>query len=333
MRRNAMKLPRRKFFRLAAGVTALPALPRIARAQIYPTRPIRVIIPFPPGGSYDAIGRPWADRMKALLGTVVVENQGGASGTLGAATVARAQPDGHTLLLAGSGQLGVYKVMATRPAYDPINDLRPITVAAVTCYAIAVHPSVPAKNLMELVAYAKTNPRKLSFGSAGAGGMNHLSGELFKTLTKTDIQHVPYRGAGPAIADALSGQIPIVVPATNGQLIEFHRSGKLRVLAVASPNRLIGAPEIPTGIEAGVPDWIVQNYIALVAPAGTPETIVERLNEATRIAFADEKLQQQFIASGFEPPPDRSPDVVRRWVDEEIVRWTPIVKALGLTLD
>jgi tripartite-type tricarboxylate transporter receptor subunit TctC len=328
-----MKLPRRQFLYLVAGASVLPALPRVARAQTYPTRPIRLIIPFPPGGSYDAIGRPWADRMKASLGTVVVENQGGASGTLGAAAVARSQPDGHTLLLAGSGQLGVYKVMANRPTYDPIKDLRPITVAAVTCYAIAVHPSVPARNLVELVAYAKTNPGKLSFGSAGAGGMNHLSGELFKTLTKTDIQHVPYRGAGPAIADALSGQIPIVVPATNGQLIEFHRSGKLRVLAVASPQRLIGAPEIPTGIEAGVPGWIVQNYIALVAPTGTPETIVERLHETTRMAFADEKLQQQFIASGFEPPSDRSPDAVRRWVDEEIARWSPIVKALGLTLD
>jgi tripartite-type tricarboxylate transporter receptor subunit TctC len=328
-----MKLPRRTFLRLTAGAYALPAVSRVVRAQTYPTRPIRLIIPFPPGGSYDAIGRPWADKMKGLLGTVVVENQGGASGTLGAAMVARAQPDGHTLLLAGSGQLGVYKVMANRPTYDPIKDLRPITVAAVTCYAIAVHPAVPVSNLSELVAYAKNNPGKLSFGSAGAGGMNHLAGELFKNLTKADIQHVPYRGAGPAIADAISGQIPIVVPATNGQLIEFHRTGKLRVLAVASHQRLIGAPEIPTGIEAGVPGWIVQNYIALVAPAGTPETMVERLNEATRTAFADDKLQQQFIASGFEPPPDRSPDVVRRWVNEEIARWTPIVKALGLTLD
>ena len=186
-----MKLPRRTFLHLAASAAALPAASRFSRAQAYPSRPIRLIIPFPPGGSYDAIGRPWADRMKASLGTVVVENQGGASGTLGAAAVARAQPDGHTLLLAGSGQLGVYKVMASRPTYDPIKHLRPITVAAVTCYAIAVHPSVPARNLVELVAYAKTNPGKLSFGSAGAGGMNHLSGELFKTLTKTDISTYP----------------------------------------------------------------------------------------------------------------------------------------------
>jgi len=227
----------------------------------------------------------------------------------------------------------VYKVVASRPMYDPLKDLQPITVAAVTCYAIAVHPSVPARNLVELVAYLKANPRKLSFGSAGAGTLNHLTGELFKTLTKTEIQHVPYRGAGPAIADALSGQIPIVIAATNAQLIEFHRTGKLRVLAVASPERLIGAPEIPTGIEAGVPGLIVQNYITLVAPAGTPQVIVDRLSAATRTALADENLQQQFIASGFEPPPDRSPEAVRRWVEEEISRWMPIVKAIELTLD
>jgi tripartite-type tricarboxylate transporter receptor subunit TctC len=146
-----MKRPhRRQFLHLAASAAALPALPRIGCAQAYPTRPIRLIIPFPPGGSYDAIGRPWADRMKALLGTVVVENQGGASGTLGAAMVARAQPDGHTLLLAGSGQLGMYKVMANRPTYDPIKDLRPITVAAVTCYAIAVHLRYPPKTSWSL---------------------------------------------------------------------------------------------------------------------------------------------------------------------------------------
>src|SRR5215510_14813710 len=134
-----MKLPRRNLLHLAVGVAALSAGSGIAWPESYPSRPIRLVIPFPPGGSYDAIGRPWADRMKALLGTVIVENQGGASGTLGAAMVARAQPDGHTLLLAGAGQLGMYKVMANRPTYDPIKDLRPITVAAVTCYAIAVH--------------------------------------------------------------------------------------------------------------------------------------------------------------------------------------------------
>ena len=328
------QLRRREFIAALGGAAAVPAVSRVGWAQTYPMRPIRLLIPFPPGGSFDAIGRPWADKMKALLGTVVVENQGGAGGTLAAAAVVRAQPDGYTLLLAGSAHLGLYKITTSRPMYDPIKDLQPITVVAVTCYAIAVNPSVPAQTLNELVAYAKANPGKLSYGSAGAGSVNHLTGELLKSLIgNPEIQHVPYRGAGPAIADAISGQIPIVIPATNGQLIEFHRTGKLRVLAVASPQRLIGAAEIPTAIEAGVPGLVVQNYISLVAPTGTPQAIVERLGEATRTGLADEKLQQQFIASGFEPPRDRSPETVRRWVEEEIARWTPIVKAIGLKLD
>src|SRR5262249_53287029 len=157
-------------------------------------------------------------------------------------TVVRAQPDGYTLLLAGAGQLGLYAITTNRPLYDPNKDLQPITVVAVTCYAIAVHPSVPAQNLKELAAHSKANPRKLSYGTAGVGSPNHLTGELFKSLTGANVVHVPYRGAGPAIVDAISGQIPIVIPAMNGQLIELHRTGKLRILAVATPERLIGAP-------------------------------------------------------------------------------------------
>jgi tripartite-type tricarboxylate transporter receptor subunit TctC len=328
-----MPLARRQILRLAAGGAALAAMPRMVGAQAYPARPIRLLIPFPPGGSFDAIGRPWADKMKTLLGTVVVENQGGAGGAIAAAAVARAQPDGHTLLLAGAGQLGLYKVTSSRPLYDPIRDLQPIVVTAVTCYAIAVHPSVPAQTLAELVTYAKANPGKLSYGTAGVGTPNHLTGELFKALTGAEVVHVPYRGAGPAIADAISGQIPMVIPATNGQLIEFHRTGTLRILAVATPERLIGASEIPTAAEAGVPGLLTQNLISLVAPAGTPKAIVDQIGAATRTGLADEKLQQLFIASGFEPPRDRSPEAVRRWVEEEIARWTPIVKAIGLNRD
>jgi tripartite-type tricarboxylate transporter receptor subunit TctC len=328
-----MKLPRRTFLHLAAGAAALSARSRVAWAQSFPTRPIRLLVPFPPGGSYDAIARPWADKMKSLLGTVVVENQGGASGTIAATTVARAQPDGHTLLLAGAGSLSLYAITTSRPAYDPIKDFQPITAVAITCYAVVVHSSVPARSLKELVAYAKANPGKLSYGSAGVGSPNHLTGELFRSLTGVDVVHVPYRGGGPAIADAVSGQIPMVIPAVNGQLIEFHRSGRLRILAVATPERLLGAPEIPTAAEAGVPGLITQNLISLVAPAGTPRAIVDQIGAATHQGLADDQLQQQFIASGFEPPRDRSPEAVRRWVAEEIVRWTPIVKAIGLTRD
>src|SRR5262245_25468476 len=328
-----MNLPRRRLLHRAAGAAALLALPSVARAQIYPTRPIRLLIPFPPGGSFDAIGRPWADKMKTLLGTVVVENQGGASGTIAATTVVRAQPDGHTLLLAGAGQLGLYAITTSRPLYDPIKDLQPITVVAVTCYAIAVHPSVPVQNLKELAAYAKGIPGKRSDGPDGVGSPNHLTGELFKSLTRADIEHVPYRGAGPAIVDAISGQIPIVIPATNGQLIDLHRTGKLRILAVATPERLSGAPEIPTAAEAGVPGLVTQNLISLVAPARTPKAIVDQIAAGTRTGLADEKLKQTIIQSGLEPPRDGRREAVGRGGEEESVRRAPIVKATAVRRD
>src|SRR5216684_167658 len=175
-----MKLPRRRFLHLAAGSAALPAVSGIAWAQAYPTRPIRLVVPFPPGGAYDAVERPWADKMKPLLGTVVVENIGGASGSLGAAAVARAQPDGYTILLGGTLPHVNEALLKSRPLYDPVKDLDPIASVAVNFLCIAVHPAVPAQSLKELVAYAKANPGKLSYGHAGVGSIQHLTGELFK---------------------------------------------------------------------------------------------------------------------------------------------------------
>ena len=327
-----MNRQRRQFLLSAAGVAALFAAPQSAAAQSYPTRPIRLLIPFAPGGSFDVIARPWADKMKALLGaTVVVENQGGAGGRLAAASAARAQPDGYTLLLGGIGHLGLYTVTTNRPMHDTINNLQPVAIAAVTSSAIVVHPSIPARTLQGLAAYARSNPGKVSFGHSGTGTVNHLLGELFKIFAETsEIQQVPYRGQGPAIADTLSGQLPMVAAGMNAQLVEFHRTGKLRILAVASPERLIGAPEIPTAIEAGASNLLVQNYVTLIAPAGTPKSIIDRLGEATRASLADEKLQQQLIAAGLEPPRDRSPEAARRWAEAEIVRLTPLINALGL---
>jgi len=243
-----MKLPhRRQFFHLAAGATVLPAVSRIARAQAYPTRPIRLVIPFPPGGAFDALGRPWAERIKSLLGTVVVENIGGGGASLGAAAVARARPDGYTILLGGTLPHVNEALLKSRPLYDPVKDLDPIGSIAANFISIAVHPSVPAHNLKEFIAYAKANSGKLSYGHAGIGSTNHLTGELFKMLAGTpELMQVPYRGMGPAMTDLISGQLTMVVPAVTGQVLEFHRSGKMRVLAVTSPKRLSGAPELPT---------------------------------------------------------------------------------------
>ena len=209
-----MKVSRRRVLQLAAGATLLPAAARIAEAQTYPTRPIRLVVPFPPGGAFDTIGRPWAERIKPLLGTVIVENIGGGGGSVGAAQATRARPDGYTLLLGGATTHVTEALLKNRPQYDPLKDFEPISAIAITAFALAVHPSVPANNLQELIAYAKANPGKLSYGSAGTGSLNHLSAEAFKLRAELpDLIHVPYRGAGPAIVDILAGQIPMIVPA------------------------------------------------------------------------------------------------------------------------
>ena len=297
----------------------------------YPDRPIRLVVPFPPGGVFDAVGRPWADKMKPLLGTVVVENQGGGGGSLGAATVARAAADGYTVLMGASMIHLTELVLKNRPLYDPLKDLEPISILGVACFAIAVNPSVPAHTLKELVDYAKANPGKLSYGTAGAGSLNHLTGEMFKSLAGApDIGHVPYRGAGPAITDAIAGHVAMIIPAVTGQVLELHRSGKLRILAVTSPNRLLTASDIPTAIEAGYPGLVSQTLLGLFVPTGTPKTIKDQISQATDAAMADPQYQQKFADAGFELVIDASPEYFRRFVEAEVVRWAPIVQANGL---
>src|SRR3954466_8026819 len=247
-----MKLHRRIF--LVVGAAVLAAISRVARAQAYPPRPIRLVVPFPPGGAFDAVGRPWADKIKPLLGTVVIENIGGGGASLGAAAVARARPDGYTILLGGTQTHVNEALLKSRPLYDPVKDLDPIAGVAANVLCIAVHPAVPVQTLAELIAYAKANPGKLSYGHSGVGSIQHLTGELFKSLAGTpEIVQVPYRGTGPVITDLVGGQIPMGTPGVTGQVIELHRSGKMRVLAVTSPTRLVAAPELPTAAESGFP--------------------------------------------------------------------------------
>jgi len=328
-----MKLPRRKFLHLAAGAAALPALSRIASAQAYPSRPIRLVIPYPPGGLYDSTGRPWADKVKQHLGTIVIENIGGAGSSLGTAAVARAQPDGYTILLGGNPGLVINPLASTRPLYDSLKDFEPISILGLNPTIIDIHPAQPIRTLKELADYAKANPGRLSYGSSGAGTANHLVGELFKLLTGTEIAHVPYRGAGPAMADLISGHIPMLVQSSNAQAFELHETGKLRILAITSAQRIAAAPAIPTVGEAGLPGLTSENFIGLFAPKGTPEAIVEQIAQATRHALADKDLQRLYAASGFEPDPDSTPEKARRRLEEEFVKWEPVIKAVGLKLD
>ena len=317
----------------AASVRAVLPQPALAEAK-YPERPIRLVIPFPPGGVYDAVGRPWAEKMKSGLGTVVVENMGGAGGSLGAAAVARAAADGYTLLLGGGGPLIINSVASTRASYDVLKSFEPIDLLALTGLSICIHPSVPAKNLKELIAYARANSDKLSYGSAGTGSMNQLAGELFKRLTKLPgIVHVPYKGGGPAITDLVGGQIPIVFANVTGQIIGLNRTGKVRIVAVTTPSRLVGAPDIPTAIEQGLDGMISQNFIGVFAPAGTPKAVVSQIAQASRTARGDAEYRKMLLASGQEPANVSDPGKTLQFVKDELARWTPIIKSIGLKLD
>src|SRR3954447_10475712 len=329
-----MKLPRRKFLHLAAGAAAVTATLPTALAQNYPARPIRLVVPFPPGGAFDALGRPWAEKMKPLLGAVFVENIGGSGASLGAAAVARARPDGYTLLLGGTLPHVNEALLKNRPLYDPVKDLAPIVAVAANFIGIAVNPSVPAQTLGEFIAYAKANPGKLSYGHAGIGSTNHLTGELFKLLAGTpEIVQVPYRGMGPALTDAIAGQVQMAVPGVTGQVLEFHRSGKLRLLAVTSPKRLAAAPEIPTAAEAGLPGLTVTASLGLLAPSGTPIEIVEQIAKATRTALEQPAYQQLLIEGGFEPTLDSNPEKFRQSLAADVALWAPVVRSLALKLD
>jgi len=329
-----MKLPRRKFLHLAASAAVLPAISHTAAAQNYPTRPIRLVVPFPPGGAFDALGRPWAEKMKPLLGTIVVENIGGAGASLGAAAVARARPDGYTILLGGTLPHVKEALLKKQPLYDPVKDLDPIVAVANIFLGIALNPSVPAQTLTELITYAKANPGKLSYAHAGIGSINHLTGELFKLLAGTpDIVQVPYRGMGPALTDLIGGQVQMAVAGFTPQVLEFHRSGRIRVLAVTSPKRLAAAPEIPTVAEAGLPGLTVSASAGLLAPSGTPIPIIEQIAQATRTVLAEPAYQRSLIEGGFEPVLDSNPEKFRQSLAADVALWAPVVKSLGLKLD
>ncbi len=329
-----MKPSRRRFLQLPVGVAALSAVSWITQAQTYPTRPIRLVVPFPPGGAYDAVGRSWAEKMKPLLGTVVVETIGGGGGSVGAAAVARARPDGYTLLVGGTITQVNEALLKSRPLFDPVKDLDPVASVAANFLCIAVHPSLPVQTLKELIAYAKANPGKLSYGHAGVGTIQHLTGELFKSLTGTpEIVDVPYRGTGPLIIDLIGGQVPMGVPGVTRQVIEFHRSGKMRVLAVTSPTRLIAAPKFPTVAELGLPGLTVTGSIGLLAPAGTPIGIIQQVAQATRMAVAEPAYQRMLIDEGIEPTLDSNPEKFQRSLAADVALWTPVVKALGVRID
>ena len=328
-------LGRRQFLRYgiaAASTSMLPAL-LPAPAFGYPDRPIRLVVPFSPGGATDVAARLWAEQMKPSLGTIVVENKGGGGGVIGATEVARSQPDGQTLLFGNTSTQVLIPAIMPKPPYDAVKDFAGVYIVCLSPTCIVVHESVPAHTLTEFIAYAKANASKLSYGTAGAGTMTNLSGELFKHLIGApEITHIPYKGAAPGVTDLAAGHIPMMTPNIGGPLLQFHRAGKVRILAIAAQQRMKAAPDIPTAIEAGLPGMVAANFNGLFARAGTPKPILDRLGQLTRAALAEEAVQKSLITSGFEPILNSGPEEASRMVADELARWVPIIKAIGFKM-
>jgi tripartite-type tricarboxylate transporter receptor subunit TctC len=316
-----------------ASMAAVGTLPVSAQGK-YPDQPIRLIVPRAAGGVVDVVARLWADQVKSLLGTVVIEDQGGGGGTIAAATVARARPDGYTLLAGTTSELVISPVIMSTPPYDPVRDLAPIVTTAVSISALMVHESLPVYTLQELIAYVRANPGKLSYGSAGVGTSSHLCAELFKQLADLpDIVHVPYKGANPGLVDFYAGHLPMFAASISPQVLDMHRAGKIRILVAGTDRRIAGAPDIPISTDVGFPDLITLMFMGVFAPAGTPRAIIEQIATATHQIMADQEFQKRLMLAGFEPVTDSGPEQTAKFIKAELVRWTPLLKASGLKMN
>lgn len=317
----------RWFTTLMAGLFALTlgALP----AAAFPDRAVRIVVPFPAGGSNDVIARIIGQRLSEIWKQpVVIENRGGAGGNIGGEAVARADADGYTLLLAAPGPLAINPSLFQRMNYDPLKDFAPIALTASVPIVLAVNPLVRANTVAELIALAKAEPGKLHFGSSGAGSTNHLAGELFKSLAGINIQHVPYRGAAPAMNDLVAGHIPFMfdnMPAVRPQVA----GGKIRAIAVAGATRSALYPELPTMVEAGVPGFEASSWFGLVAPAATPPATLKVLVETTAAVLKEPAIIARFAELGAEPGTVFGEDF-GRYLKAETDKWAAIVKAAGV---
>ena len=316
----------------ALSFTATSMMTTVAHAQDYPSKPIRLIVPYPAGGTTDILARLCAIQLgQRLKQTVVVENRAGASGAIGSAEVARAAPDGYTLLMATASSHGINSAVYKKLPYDAVKDFAPVTMVASTPNIIVVNPSVPAKDLKELIALAKSQPGKLNFGSTSLGGSPHMSAELLKMMARVDMVHVPYKGAAPMLSDLLGGQIQIGfdnLPST----INFVRTGKVRAIAVTTPQRWPGAPDIPTVAESGLPGYEVSGWFGLLAPAGTPKAILDTLQQTVAAAVKDPEVAKHMLELGAQPIAN-SPDVFAAQIKFEVEKWHKVVQATGVKVE
>jgi tripartite-type tricarboxylate transporter receptor subunit TctC len=325
-RENVMLLTRREA--MAGCAASLLISPAIAQAA-YPNRTIKMIVPYPAGGTTDLLGRLVADQLKAgLNATCIVENKPGAGTTLGAEQVARSEPDGYTLLMATSTTLAINKTLYKKLPYDPVKDFTPIALLAGVPFALIINPMLPAKTLAEFIAYAKSKPGELAYGSAGNGSPQHLGAEMLKSAAGIDIRHVPYRGSVPAMLDVIAGHIPFMIVDLQPALQQI-REGKVRVLGVTTPKRVAAAPDIPTLAEAGLPGFELVAWQGVVAPAGVPRPIVDQLAAQIAKLVADPATRDKLTALSLEPLTGSTPDSFATYVKTEVDRWAVVVKASG----
>ena len=321
----------RRFVSLAlAGAAACMLLPVSCLAQTWPDKPIRLIVPFPPGGVADLIARPVAQKMSMALGKpVIVENRGGATGTIGASYVAHAEPDGYTLLLGTTNEIAMSPSLYKTLPYDPNQAFQPVTTIASFPNVLVVGVKVPVKNFSELIALARAKPHTLTFASSGEGSTNHLSAELLKAQAGIDIVHVPYKGGGPALIDVVGGHVDAMF-ATLPSAIDLIKSGQLRALVVTGEHRSNALPDVPSGRDVGMPGLVVTTWNGVLAPAGTPPAVVARLHDVLVKAAGDADLQARFAAVGAETS-TVTPQAFAATIRSDYDRWAGVIKRAGIT--
>ncbi len=318
---------RRVFLALAA------ALPVPALAQAFPDRPIRFVIPWPPGGTNDIVGRLVSDGMATRLGqAVVIENRGGAGGALGAEVVAKAQPDGYTIVLGGSGSLTINQLVRRRLPYDPATAFAPIGLIGSGANVIVVHPSVRATSLRELQAVARAASPPLNYASPGVGSTGHAAGALITQVLGVEMEHVPYRGTGPAMNDLVAGRIQVFTNAL-APLQPHIESGRVRALAIAGTRRNAALPDLPTTGEAGFPDIQAATWFGLLATGGTPPDRLARLHAALNATIADPEIRRKLVDGGIDIEASESPEAFGRFVQADHERWAPVVRRAGVSID
>ena len=314
------------------GVTVLAAMVSGSAAE-FPTRPIRVVVPYAAGGPTDIVGRVVADFLGKDLGQAAfVENKPGAQGAIGAETVARSEADGYTILVVAASMIVLNPLLYKKLSYDPVKDFRMLALITEVPVVMEVHPSVPARTVAEFVAYAKKNSGKLTFGSAGTGGTIHLAGEMFKQMAGIDMTHVPYKGAAPALADLLAGNIQVMFDSL-GTALPPVRSGMLRALGVSSARRISDLPDVPTIAESGYPDYLVGVWFGVAAPARLPDKVAQALKGSLDRAMNDDAFRTSLEKIGYSVLPPRSEVAIKEFIDADRARWSEVIKAQGISLD